>query len=128
MPFGDPPRVIDRYTDHRTIKLATQLLALTFPRPGELRCAEWPELDFGKAIWTIPPERTKMRREHRIPLLRQAMAKFEELCEITARPGRQVLSIRVRMMHWWADYLDKLRVPLVAARAYAPIVPRHPRS
>lgn len=93
-PFGDLLRVVDGYTGHKTIKLALQLLALTFPRPGELRCAEWTEVDFAKAIWTIPAERTKMRREHRIPLSRQAAVLFEELREITGRGVRCFPSIR----------------------------------
>ncbi|GAB5459333.1 MAG: hypothetical protein Hens3KO_23630 [Henriciella sp.] len=43
-------------------------MALLFPRPGELRKAYWTEFDFDKAVWTIPAERMKMRREHSKPL------------------------------------------------------------
>jgi integrase len=39
------------------------LMALLFLRPGELRFAEWTEFDFDKSIWTIPAEKTKLRRE-----------------------------------------------------------------
>ncbi len=81
--FGALLRAIDGYEGHRTIKLALQLLALTFPRPGELRQSEWPEVDTKAALWIIPAHRTKMRREHRIPLSRQAVEKFEALREIT---------------------------------------------
>lgn len=92
--FGALLRAIDGYEGHRTIKLALQLLALTFPRPGELRQAEWPEVDIKGTLWIIPAHRTKMRREHRIPLARQAVEKFEALREITGRGQLCFPSIR----------------------------------
>lgn len=82
-PFGALLRAIEGYKGHRTIKIALQLLALTFPRPGELRLAEWSEVNLNSALWIIPAHRTKMRREHRIPLSRQAIEKFEALWAIT---------------------------------------------
>jgi integrase len=48
-------------------------MALLYPRPGELRRAEWFEFDLEKATWTIPAVRMKMRREHRKPLSIQAV-------------------------------------------------------
>ncbi|MES1200043.1 MAG: integrase arm-type DNA-binding domain-containing protein [Pseudomonadota bacterium] len=92
--FGGLLRAIDGYDGHRTIKLALQILALTFPRPGELRQAEWPEVDIKGKLWIIPAPRTKMRREHRIPLSRQAIALFEQLHEITGSGTRCFPSIR----------------------------------
>ena len=47
---------------------ALKLMALLFPRPGELRKATWSEIDFNASTWTIPAERMKMRREHKKPL------------------------------------------------------------
>jgi len=41
--------------------------------------AEWSEFEIGKAIWTIPASRTKMRREHHVPLSRQALAILQAL-------------------------------------------------
>jgi integrase len=49
------------------------LLAHVFVRLGELRHAEWGEFDLDDAVWTIPAVKTKMRREHRVPLSRQAL-------------------------------------------------------
>lgn len=46
---------------------------LTLVRRSELLKAKWPEFNFDKAIWTIPAERMKMKREHLVPLSRQAM-------------------------------------------------------
>src|SRR3546814_7502285 len=61
------------------IKAALQLLPHVFVRPGELRYAEWADFDFDKALWTIPPHKTKMRRVHSIPLSRQALAILETI-------------------------------------------------
>ena len=55
-----------------------QLMALLYPRPGELRLADWSEFDLDKAIWTIPATRTKMRREHKKPLSKAALAVLEQ--------------------------------------------------
>jgi integrase len=66
------------------------LLALTFVRPGELRGAQWAEIDFGKTVWTIPDTRMKMRRPHRIPLARQAIAVLNDL-RANARDADSIL-------------------------------------
>ncbi|WP_313037063.1 tyrosine-type recombinase/integrase [Stutzerimonas nitrititolerans] len=76
-----------------TVKLATRLLILTGVRTAELRGAPWSEFDFDKALWLIPAARMKMRRDHLIPLSKQAMAALRELEIITggytlAFPGR----------------------------------------
>ena len=47
---------------------ALKLLAVLYPRPGELRLAKWSEFDFGNRSWTIPSEREKNRRDHVKPL------------------------------------------------------------
>ena len=52
---------------------ALRLLMLTATRPGETRGARWVEFDLDAAVWTIPPERMKMKIEHRVPLSRQAV-------------------------------------------------------
>lgn len=67
-------RAIDAFEGHANTKAALRLLPHVFVRPGELRHAEWADFDFDKALWTIPPHKTKMRREHSIPLSRQALA------------------------------------------------------
>ena len=49
-------------------KLAIQYLILTASRSGEVRKARWDEIDMGARTWTIPPERMKTGKEHRVPL------------------------------------------------------------
>jgi len=62
-------------------------------RTGELRAANWQEIDTENARWEIPAERMKMRRPHCVPLSRQAIAILDEIREMTGRyplvfPGR----------------------------------------
>ena len=53
-------------------------LVLTATRSSEARHATWDEIDADAALWTIPAERTKMAREHRVPLSPQALAVLDE--------------------------------------------------
>ncbi len=76
-------RSIDGYTGQDVTRMALRLSPHLFVRPGELRQAEWSEIDVHKAIWCIPIEKMKMRRAHRVPLSRQALAIIEELREHT---------------------------------------------
>ncbi|GAA0442812.1 hypothetical protein GCM10009095_07970 [Sphingomonas molluscorum] len=61
-------RAIDDFTGHATTRAGLQLAAHLFVRPGELRHAEWSEIDLDAAIGTIPANKMKMRRPHRVPL------------------------------------------------------------
>ena len=54
-------------------------------RPGELRAAEWSEFDLDAALWSIPEEKMKMRRPHRVPLAPRAVAIVLDLNTITGR-------------------------------------------
>ena len=55
------------------IKLAFEFLVLTAARSGEVRGARWTEIDTDDHVWTVPPTRTKAKREHRVPLSRRAL-------------------------------------------------------
>lgn len=81
--FGALLRAIDGYQGAPETLIALKLAALTFVRPGELRAAEWSEFDLDVAIWAIPAEKMKMRREHRVPLAPQAVALLTVLRSIT---------------------------------------------
>ena len=83
-------RAIDGFEGQATTRLALQLAALLFVRPGELRHAEWNEVDFDSAVWIIPAEKMKMRRPHRVPLARQAVAVLNALKVLTGE-GRWLL-------------------------------------
>ncbi|MDE2362028.1 MAG: tyrosine-type recombinase/integrase [Hyphomicrobiales bacterium] len=81
--FGALLRAIAGYEGAPETKAALQLLGLTFVRPGELRAAEWSEFDLANAVWSIPPEKMKMKRPHRVPLAAQAMTLLEGLRALT---------------------------------------------
>lgn len=72
--FGELIRAIWTYEGGSPpTRAALKLMALLYTRPGELRLANWEEFDLESAIWTIPAERTKMRREHKKPLSQLAL-------------------------------------------------------
>lgn len=81
--FGGLLRAIESFRGQPTTIAALKLMALLFPRPGELRQAEWKDIDLEAAIWTIPAHRAKMREPHAMPLPRQAIAILKELHSIT---------------------------------------------
>ena len=77
-------------------RIALLLLILTFPRSNELRGAQWGEIDFQAAIWTIPKERMKMKREHKIPLSAWSLELLHELHAITGQ-GTQLFPSRTKI-------------------------------
>lgn len=72
--FGALLRAIIGYSGQPITTLAMRFSAHVFQRPGEIRQAEWAEIDFDKAVWTIPAARMKQRQQHRVPLSCQALA------------------------------------------------------
>lgn len=93
---GELLRTIDGYEGLGLTKLALQIAPHVFVRPGELRHAEWSELQLEEALWVIPAGKMKMRRAHHVPLSRQAVALFRELYSITGPNGFVFPSIRTR--------------------------------
>lgn len=82
----DPRRVkdlmkaIDAYEDVSLLTcLALKFSALTFCRPGEVRHAEWAEIDFERKLWRIPASKMKMKLEHLVPLATQTLELLEKL-------------------------------------------------
>ena len=92
--FGGLLRAIVDYQGGPETRIAMELLALTFVRPGELRGAVWSEFDLSAAVWSIPPERMKMRRPHRVPLAPRTLAVLDDLRAITGRGQFLFPSIR----------------------------------
>ncbi len=75
--FGQFLRDLDAYTGAGVIKDAIKFQILTMTRPGEVRGARKSEVNLKERTWTIPAERTKMRREHIVPLSAQALELVE---------------------------------------------------
>ena len=71
LPYADVPAAIAAVRASaawRGTRLAFEFLVLTAARSGEVRLATWDEVDLGAKAWTVPAERTKAGREHRVPL------------------------------------------------------------
>jgi integrase len=78
-------RAIYDYQGSMVTRCALRLASLVFVRPGELRQAEWQEINFDKAEWNIPAARMKMREPHLVPLSRQSLEILKELHPLTGR-------------------------------------------
>ncbi len=94
--FGELLRAMDAYAATPVVRAALKLAPMLLLRPGELRFAEWPEIDLEAALWQVPAAR--MKREirqkingvpHLVPLPRQAVAVFRELQTLTGQ-GKMV--------------------------------------
>lgn len=76
---NDAPAFMKRLTaQHGASALALRFLVLTAARSGEVRGAEWREIDFTNRVWTIPASRMKAKREHRVPLSNATIAVLQE--------------------------------------------------
>lgn len=88
--LGELLRAIQAYRGGPVVRAALQLAPLLFQRPGELRAAEWREIDLDQALWTIPAARMKRGKEgkengdpHLVPLSMQAVEILRGLHPIT---------------------------------------------
>jgi integrase len=92
--IGELLRAIDGYEGTPVAKCALRLAPLVFVRPGELRHAEWKEINFDNAEWRIPAKKMKMKDPHIVPLAMQAVEILYEIQPLTGQ-GRYVFpSIR----------------------------------
>lgn len=89
--FTDPKqlagllRAIHSYKGSIVVRCALSLAPLVFVRPGELRAAEWAEINFDAGEWRIKGERMKMRQQHVVPLSRQAIEILREVQPLTGQ-------------------------------------------
>jgi len=86
---GEMMRAILGYAGHPSAVAALKLAPLVFVRPGELRKAEWVELDLDGAEWRIPGAKMKVGVDHIVPLCTQALEILKSLHSITGH-GRYV--------------------------------------
>ena len=84
------PELVKRLSargEHQSLQLVTivgLLMALyTGLRDSSIRGARWSEIDFDSGLWTVPADRMKSRREHTVPLPRQALIALGELESLT---------------------------------------------
>jgi len=79
--------------------LAVNFMMLTFLRTGEMIKAEWNEFDFDEKIWIVPAPRMKMKKEHIVPLSRQAIEILQELRALHNHPRYVFPSRNTRNHH-----------------------------
>lgn len=80
---GDLMRSIFAYAGHPYTVAALKLSPLVFVRPGELRTAEWTEIDLDEAEWRIPGSKMKMKVDHLVPLSKQALVILRSMQPLT---------------------------------------------
>lgn len=93
IPYVDLPALMTvlRNGEASVGRLALQFLILTAARSGEVRGAQWDEIDFDKAQWTIPAERMKAGDAHSVPLTAPAVEILRRVRELTgARAGQPI--------------------------------------
>jgi integrase len=80
MPYEDVAAFIAQLRKREaTSALALELCILTAARSGEILGMRWPEIDLDKKVWTVPADRMKAGREHRVPLSARAVAILRQL-------------------------------------------------
>lgn len=92
--IGGLMRAIRSYSGEPLIRLALEFSAHVFQRPGEIRQAQWSEIDFDTAVWAIPAERMKMRQPHRVPLSSTAIELLRQAHQMTGNGAYVFPSLR----------------------------------
>lgn len=107
MAYGDVPKFFLRLQAHDGLGArALELAILTAGRTGEVLGARWDEIDFDRATWTVPADRMKAGREHRVPLSAPALALLRKLEAIRTgdflfpgnRPGKPLSNMSMAMV------------------------------
>ena len=91
---GELLRAIDGYEGQGLSRLAMQLAPHVYVRPGELRHAEWKEIDLDAGLWVIPASKMKMGKAHHVPLSRQSVVLLREVHVASGPAGYVFPSIR----------------------------------
>lgn len=92
--IGGLLRAIDDYAGDFVTQCALKLTPYVMLRPGELRSAEWSEIDFAKKQLRIPAEKMKMRKIHIVPLAEQAIAILKQIQPVTGQGKYVFPSVR----------------------------------
>lgn len=96
MSYDAIPAFVEQLQGREAIAaLALEFVILTAARTGEVIAADWSEVDLSKALWTVPAERMKAGKEHRVPLSPRAVAILEETRQLGGKylfPGGQSAS------------------------------------
>jgi integrase len=87
LPYADMPAFMRELRARDSVSAkAVEFAILTAARSGEVRGLRWQEIDFAAKLWTVPADRMKMKREHRVPLTDRAIAILESLRTDKSKP------------------------------------------
>jgi integrase len=92
--FGALMTAIEEFGGWPTIRAGLQFIALTMTRPADVRYMRRPEVNFLKAVWSIPADRMKMRRSHDVPLSKQAIEVLRSVWDLSDADGYVFPSLR----------------------------------
>jgi len=96
MPWQEAPTFVANIADTlktaENVRLALEFLIFTAARSGEVRGAQWSEIDFDNHIWTVPGERMKAGKTHRVPLSPRAIQILKRMKGLrrTATPAQLI--------------------------------------
>ncbi|SEH12492.1 Integrase [Sphingopyxis sp. YR583] len=86
MPYAEMPAFMTKLAGKGGMgPLALHLVIMTAARSGEVRGARWEEFDLDAAVWTVPAERMKGRRRHRVPLAPATVEHLRALAPVRRR-------------------------------------------
>ena len=92
LPYVEAPALMTKLCESSTIgRLALRFLILNASRSGEVRKAQWKEIDRNKAVWTVPPHNSKTGKEHIVPLTPPAISILNELAEAYGEEADSVI-------------------------------------
>ena len=120
LPYAEVPAALEQIresTADLVTKLSFEFLMLTAARSGEVRLADWSEIDWESRTWTIPAIRMKARREHRVPLTGRALEVLSESRTLYAEDSMFVFpahSGRPLSNMVYVSLLRRLGIPAVA--------------
>ena len=87
IPYGEVPGfMLELLANGSMSALSLRMLILTATRSSEVRLAKWEEVDLTLKVWTIPAERTKTKKEHRVPLSDSVIRTLESLPRYEGNP------------------------------------------
>ncbi|WP_288901628.1 site-specific integrase [uncultured Sneathiella sp.] len=87
MPYMEVPAFMEELSKNSSVSaLALRFLILTATRTNEVLKAQWSEIDLVGAVWTIPSDRMKARREHRVPLTDIVISDLASLPRLDGNP------------------------------------------
>ena len=107
MRYQDVPAFVAKLREREAVAgLALEFAILTAARSGEILGARWSEIDLDAKVWTIPAERMKAAREHRVPLSEPALAILRKVNEakvsdyvfLGQRPGKPLSVMALEMV------------------------------